>query len=128
MRLALSVTIALAGSLGLAPVALAQSGNGLYEPFPDGIRKDRAVLFVERLGLGEGPALHGRPTWSGESSWTAPARSRCRRVASRRRDERESRTSGGGSAPVLWLSLLGAALLAMALLGGRRPRARVEAR
>ena len=55
MRLALSVTIALAGSLGLAPLALAQSGNGLYEPFPDGIRKDRAVLFVERLGLGEGP-------------------------------------------------------------------------
>jgi hypothetical protein len=127
MRLALSVTIALAGSLGLAPVALAQGGNGLYEPFPDGIRKDRAVLFVERLGLGEGPHYTVADLERGEfldgagpESLSAGGESASRRAG--------VWNEGGGSAPVLWLSLLGAALLGMALLGGRRPRPRVEAR
>jgi hypothetical protein len=127
MRLALSVTIALAGSLGLAPVALAQSGNGLYEPFPDGIRKDRAVLFVERLGLGEGPRYTIADLERGEFLDGAASEplSAGGESASRRAGVSDE---GGGSAPALWLSLLGAVLLATALLGGRRPRARVEAR
>ena len=127
MRLALSVTIALAGLLGLASPALAQTGNGLYEPFPDGIRKDRAVLFVERLGLGEGPRYTVTDLERGEfldgagpESLSAGGESASRRAG--------VSDDGGGSAPALWLSLLGAALLAMALLVGRRPKARVEAR
>jgi len=126
MRLALSVTIALAGLLGLASPALAQTGNGLYEPFPDGIRKDRAVLFVERLGLGEGPRYTVKDLERGEFLDGAGADSLPAGgdAASRRAGVSDG---GGGVAPALWLSLLGAALLAMALLSARRPRARVEA-
>jgi hypothetical protein len=38
------------GCAGLAPSALAQSGNGLYEPFPEAAVKQRAQRYVERLG------------------------------------------------------------------------------
>ena len=44
---------ALAALLLAAPAARAQGGNGLYEPFPDDVRKGQAVLFVEALGFGE---------------------------------------------------------------------------
>lgn len=39
--------------LGLAPGASAQSGNGLYEPFPKAAVEKRAKRFVERLQLGD---------------------------------------------------------------------------
>jgi len=48
LRLAALVAVLLA-----APAAHAQGGNGLYEPFPDDVRKGQAVLFVEALGFGE---------------------------------------------------------------------------
>jgi hypothetical protein len=38
------------GCAGLAPSAPAQSGNGLYEPFPEAAVKKRAQRYVERLG------------------------------------------------------------------------------
>ncbi len=35
---------------GAAPAATAQSGNGLYEPFPEAAVKNRAQRYVGRLG------------------------------------------------------------------------------
>jgi hypothetical protein len=37
-------------SAAWSPQALAQSGNGLYEPFPEAAVKERAQRYVERLG------------------------------------------------------------------------------
>ncbi len=49
IRSAAVVLVALMAG-GAAPDAVAQSGNGLYEPFPEAAVKKRAQRYVERLG------------------------------------------------------------------------------
>ena len=44
------LVVLLAGSAVSASVASAQSGNGLYEPFPEAAVKKRAERYVGRLG------------------------------------------------------------------------------
>ena len=120
---------ALAVGLGaLAPPARAQSGNGLYEPFPEAAVKQRAQRYVERLSdrtpgtgrhysdarLGEGVFVRPGP---GGRALSAPARG----AASGRAGDRNP----SGLAPAVQLLLLLAALAlpAAALLGRARTRA-----
>jgi hypothetical protein len=49
-RAALALSLLATGFAGPAPGAAAQSGNGLYEPFPEAAVKKRAQRYVERLG------------------------------------------------------------------------------
>jgi len=128
MTLPRCLALAIAAVLVAAPAAHAQSGNGLYEPFPEGIRKDRAVLFVERLGLGEGPRLtigeleRGRFLAS-EDGETLPAHGGSAGASDR------AGTADGGGLDLAELALVGAAALGAALLlARRRPRARVAPR
>jgi hypothetical protein len=49
-RAAVALAAVLLGYACAAPSVLAQSGNGLYEPFPEAAVKKRAQRYVERLG------------------------------------------------------------------------------
>jgi hypothetical protein len=49
-RAAVALAAVLLGCACAAPPVLAQSGTGLYEPFPEAAVKKRAQRYVERLG------------------------------------------------------------------------------
>ena len=49
-RFAALLLAALAIGMAWSPIASGQSGNGLYEPFPEAAVKKRAQRYVERLG------------------------------------------------------------------------------
>jgi hypothetical protein len=107
--------------LALAPVAFAQSGNGLYEPFPKAAVEKRAKRFVERLRLGRevrfSDAELDRGTFVGPQ--TGGVRGG---AASSRAGVDENDT---GVPVVLQILLIALAIAALPLLAGWRPRRRV---
>jgi hypothetical protein len=106
--------------LALAPTASAQSGNGLYEPFPKAAVEKRAQRFVERLRLGEETRFSNTDLERGV--FVDPGARRARGAASAR-----AGVDGGDSGvPVAaQIVLIALAIAALPLLAGRRPRRRV---
>ena len=107
--------------LAFAPTASAQSGNGLYEPFPKAAVEKRAKRFVERLRLGEEVRFSDgeleRGTFVGPRTGVG---------------QRSSASARAGVADdesdvpvVLQIILIALAITALPLLAGRRPRRRV---
>jgi hypothetical protein len=118
-RLAVLASAALV--LALAPGAYAQSGNGLYEPFPKAAVDKRAKRFVERLRLGEATRFSSGDLERGV--FVGP------RAGRARGGEASARAGVGGSdsgVPVAaQVVLIALAIAALPLLAGRRPRRRV---
>jgi hypothetical protein len=107
--------------LAIAPTASAQSGNGLYEPFPKAAVEKRAKRFVERLRLGEEIRFSYAELERG--TFVGP------RAASVRAGGASARAgvdSGDSDVPVvLQVLLIALAIAALPLLAGWRPRRRV---
>ena len=117
--LAALVTAALL--LALAPAVSAQSGNGLYEPFPKAAVEKRAKRFVDRLRFGE--PLRFSDAQLERGVFVAPAdQSAARGQASARAGVRDR---GAGVPLVAQILLIALAIAALPLLAGRRPRRRV---
>jgi hypothetical protein len=107
--------------LALAPAVSAQSGNGLYEPFPKAAVEKRAKRFVERLRLGEATRFSNADLERGV--FVDPSAGRVRGgKASARAGVRGSDTGVPVAAQVVLVAL---AIAALPLLAGRRPRRRV---
>jgi hypothetical protein len=107
--------------LALAPTASAQSGNGLYEPFPKAAVEKRAKRFVERLRLGEEIRFSHAELERG--TFVGPHASRVRGGGASARAGVEGAES---SVPVvLQVLLIALAIAALPLLAGWRPRRRV---
>jgi hypothetical protein len=121
MRLALGIAFAL---LALPAHAVAQGGNGLYEPFPEDVRKGNAVLFVEALGLGERARVTREDLEKGRFLGSPRPVSGLRAAPSARAGLDES---DAGLPAALELGLLGATLGALPLLAAARARRRVAA-
>ena len=107
--------------LALAPAASAQSGNGLYEPFPKAAVEKRAKRFVERLRLGEevrfSSAELDRGTFVGPNAATA---------GEGHASARAGVDDSGADVPVVvQVLLIALAIAALPLLVGWRPRRRV---
>ena len=118
----LAVVITAALLLALAPAVSAQTGNGLYEPFPKAAVEKRAKRFVERLRFGEPVRFSDAQLERGVFVGPEAGRGATLGQASAR-----AGTDGGGSdvplvAQVLLIAL---AIAALPLLAGRRPRRRV---
>jgi hypothetical protein len=124
MRRAASGLALLAGAalvLALAPAAWAQSGNGLYEPFPKAAVEKRAKRFVERLRLGEEVRFS-----DGELERGAFVGGDAGRLAGGGASARAGVDSGESDVPVvLQVLLIALAIAALPLLAGWRPRRRV---
>ena len=107
--------------LAFAPTASAQSGNGLYEPFPKAAVEKRAKRFVERLRLGEEVRFSDgeleRGTFVGPGTGVGQGSSASAR-AGVADDESDVPV-------VLQIILIALAITALPLLAGRRPRRRV---
>ena len=117
--LAALVTAALV--LALAPAVFAQSGNGLYEPFPKAAVEKRAKRFVDRLRFGEPLRFTQKQLERGVfvgPAATGPARS----DASARAGVGQGKSDVPLAAQILLIAL---AIAALPLLAGRRPRRRV---
>jgi len=117
----LTVLVAAGLVLALAPGTSAQSGNGLYEPFPKAAVEKRAKRFVERLRLGEATRFSNDDLERGV--FVDPgARHPARGGASAR-----AGVEGGDSGvPVaLQILLIALAIAALPLLAVWRPRRRV---
>jgi hypothetical protein len=124
MRIAARGLALLAGAalvLAIAPVASAQSGNGLYEPFPKAAVEKRAKRFVERLRLGEEVRFSSAeldrgtfvdPKAAGPVGGEASARAGVE-------------DADAGVPVVLQILLIALAIAALPLLAGWRPRRRV---
>ena len=107
--------------LAIAPTASAQSGNGLYEPFPKAAVEKRAKRFVERLRLGEEVRFSNAELDSG--TFVGPRAGSVRAGgASARAGVHEDDT---GVPVVLQILLIALAIAALPLLAGWRPRRRV---
>ena len=124
MRFRPGITAALLAALALPAHAAAQGGNGLYEPFPEDIRKGNAVLFVEALGLGERARVTRQDLERGRFLGSAPARSQPGTGPSARAGLDES---DAGLPTAVELGLLAAGLGALPLLAAGRARRRVAA-
>ena len=108
--------------LASAPAASAQSGNGLYEPFPKAAVEKRAKRFVERLRLGEEVRFSDGELERG--TFVDPTAG----AAARRRRRRRGRASSPATPAcrvVLQILLIALAIAALPLLAGWRPRRRV---
>ena len=107
--------------LALAPAASAQSGNGLYEPFPKAAVEKRAKRFVDRLRFGE-PLLFSQKQLE-RGVFVGPAAP----GAARGQASARAGVGGGKSAVPLaaQILLIALAIAALPLLAGRRPRRRV---
>jgi hypothetical protein len=116
----LAVLVGAALVLALAPAAGAQSGNGLYEPFPKAAVEKRAKRFVERLRLGETVRFSNSELDRGV--FVAPKAGTVRGEASARAGIEDS---DSGVPVVLQILLIVLAIAALPLLAGRRPRRRV---
>ena len=117
--LAALVTAALV--LALAPAVFAQSGNGLYEPFPKAAVETRAKRFVDRLRFGE--PLRFSKTQLERGVFVGPAaQGAARGQASVRAGVGEGKSDVPLAAQILLIAL---AIAALPLLAGRRPRRRV---
>ena len=114
--LAVLVTAALV--LGLAPAVWAQSGNGLYEPFPKAAVEKRAKRFVHRLRFSEDVRFSDAQLERG--AFVDPG------ALSPRRGDASARAGvgRGGSdvPPAAQVLLIALAIAALPLLAGRRPR------
>lgn len=126
MRIAargLAVLASAALVLALAPTAVAQSGNGLYEPFPKAAVDKRAKRFVERLRLGEEVRFSkdelNRGVFVGPRGGTQSFGGASARAGVERGDQ------GSGVPVVVQVLLVALAIAALPLLAGRRPRRRV---
>jgi hypothetical protein len=121
-RLAVLASAALV--LALAPTAVAQSGNGLYEPFPKAAVDKRAKRFVERLRLGEKVRFSkdelNRGVFVGPQVGTE-----ARGGASARAGVGGAEHGDSGVSLVVQVLLVALAIAALPLLAGRRPRRRV---
>jgi hypothetical protein len=117
--LALPAGVALV--LALAPTASAQTGNGLYEPFPKAAVEKRAKRFVERLQLGEevrfSDAELERGTFVGRTASNVGGGEASARAG--------VRGSESGVPVALQVVLIALAIAALPLLAGWRPRRRV---
>jgi len=124
MRLAARGLAVLASAvivLVLATTASAQSGNGLYEPFPKAAVEKRAKRFVERLRLGE--AIRFSDAELDRGAFVDPKAGRVRGgEASARAGIEGSEAAVPVAAQVLLIAL---AIAVLPLLAGRRPRRRV---
>ncbi len=107
--------------LAFACTASAQSGNGLYEPFPKAAVEKRAKRFVERLRLGEEVRFSDGELERG--TFVDP------KAGARHGDGASARAgveSGESDVPVvLQILLIALAIAALPLLVGWRPRRRV---
>jgi hypothetical protein len=120
--------LAVVASAGLALVlaasASAQSGNGLYEPFPKAAVDKRAKRFVERLRLGEAVRFSNEELDRGV--FVAPNVGAARAGgASARAGVEGSAQSESGVPVAVQVLLVALAIAALPLLAGRRPRRRV---
>jgi hypothetical protein len=107
--------------LALAPIAHAQGGNGLYEPFPKAAVEKRAKRFVERLRFGEATRFSDAELKRG--TFVDPrAKPAGRGVASARAGVEGDKNDVPLAAQVLLIAL---AIAALPLLAGRRPSRRV---
>ena len=107
--------------IALAPNASAQSGNGLYEPFPKAAVEKRAKRFGERLQVGE--AVRFSDAELDRGVFVNPGRHRPGAGAASARAGAAGESSGiPALAQVLLLAL---AVTALPLLAARRPRRRV---
>ncbi len=117
--LAALVTAALV--LAIAPPVSAQSGNGLYEPFPKAAVEKRAKRFVDRLRFGEPLRFSQKQLERGV--FVGPAAQRPPRGdASARAGVGQGKSDVPLAAQILLIAL---AIAALPLLAGRRPRRRV---
>ena len=107
--------------LAAAPTASAQSGNGLYEPFPKAAVEKRAKRFVERLRLGQDVRFSDGELERG--AFIDPNAGAVRGGGASARAGVESGESGVPAA--LQVLLIGLAIAALPLLAGWRPRRRV---
>jgi len=107
--------------LALAPAASAQSGNGLYEPFPKAAVEKRAQRFVERLRLGEATRFSKADLERGVFVDPSAGGARGGQPSARAGVE-----GGDAGVPVAaQVVLIALAIAALPLLAGRRPRRRV---
>jgi hypothetical protein len=107
--------------LAFAPTAWAQSGNGLYEPFPKAAVEKRAKRFVERLRLGEEVRFSDAELERG--TFVGPQAPAVRAGGASARAGVDS--SDSGVPVILQMLLIGLAIAALPLLAGWRPRRRV---
>jgi hypothetical protein len=106
--------------LALAPAASAQSGNGLYEPFPKAAVDKRAKRFVDRLRFGE-PLRFSEAQLKRGVFVGVPAQG-----AARDASDRAGVGQGKSDVPLAaQILLIALAIAALPLLAGRRPRRRV---
>jgi hypothetical protein len=118
-RLAVLASAALV--LALAPTAGAQSGNGLYEPFPKAAVDKRAKRFIERLRLGETVRFSDAELDRGVFVDPNPGSVRAGQASAR-----AGAANSESAVPVaLQILLIALAIAALPLLAGRRPRRRV---
>jgi hypothetical protein len=108
--------------LALAPAVSAQSGNGLYEPFPKAAVEKRAKRFVERLRFGEPLRFSDSQLERGMFVGAEAAQRAIRGEASVRAGVGQGESDVPLAAQIL---LIGLAIAALPLLAGRRPRRRV---
>src|SRR5688572_3926470 len=108
--------------LALAPAVSAQSGNGLYEPFPKAAVEKRAKRFVDRLRFGEPLRFSDAQLERGVFVDAQAARNATRGEASARAGVGRGETDVPLAAQILLIAL---AIAALPLLAGRRPRRRV---
>jgi hypothetical protein len=118
----LAVLAAAALILALAPAVSAQSGNGLYEPFPKAAVEKRAQRFVDGLRFGEPIRFSDAELERGVFVDAQAAQGATRGEASARAGVREEE----GDVPLAaQIALIALAIAALPLLAGRRPRRRV---
>src|SRR5215207_443959 len=109
--------------LASAPAVSAQSGNGLYEPFPKAAVEKRAQRFVDRLRFGEPLHLSDTQLERGVFAGANARGSATRGDASARAGVRQGESDVPLAAQVVLIAL---AIAALPLLAGRRPRRRVS--
>ena len=108
--------------LAIAPAVSAQSGNGLYEPFPKAAVEKRAKRFVDRLRFGEPLRFSDSQLERGVFVGAGGADGGMSGEASARAGVRD----GEGGVPLAaQILLIALAIAALPLLAGRRPRRRV---
>jgi hypothetical protein len=118
----LAVLASAALVLALAPAVSAQSGNGLYEPFPKAAVEKRAQRFVERLRFGEPIRFSDAQLERGVFVGAQAAQGSARGEASARAGVRQGESDVPLAAQIVLIAL---AIAALPLLAGRRPRRRV---
>jgi hypothetical protein len=108
-------------AMALAPTVSAQSGNGLYEPFPKAAVEKRAKRFVDRLRFGEPVRFSDAQLERG--AFVGPG---ARSVRGGEASARAGVHDGEAGVPLAaQVALIALAIAALPLLAGRRPRRRV---